>query len=67
MRWLDVGEDALAFARDPGFAFLANLGEAPLPLPEFREVLLASGPLLEGTPGSSTASLPPDAAVWLRV
>jgi alpha-glucosidase len=67
MRWLDVGEDALAFARDPGFVFLANLGEAPLPLPEFREVLLTSGPLLDGTPGLTTASLPPDTAVWLRV
>jgi alpha-glucosidase len=67
MRWLDVGQDALSFARDPGFVFLANLGEAPLPLPAFREVLLSSGPLLDGAPGRSAASLPPDTAVWLSV
>ena len=66
MRWLDEGVDAVSFARDPGFVFLANLGDTPLPLPEFREVLLSSG-LLHGTPGPATASLPPDTAVWLSV
>jgi len=67
MRWLDAGEDTLSFARDPGFVFLANLGEAPLPLPEFREVLLASGPLLQSTAGVPNGSLPPDTAAWLSV
>jgi alpha-glucosidase len=59
MRWLPSPDDALCFARDPGFLFVANLGQSPLRLPEFRSVLLASGPL---TPDGM---LPPDAAVWL--
>jgi alpha-glucosidase len=65
MRWLEAPADALYFARDPGFLFLANLGTTPLRLPEFREVLLASGPLLPGPTGLSDGSLPPDTAVWL--
>jgi alpha-glucosidase len=65
MRWLEAPADALYFARDPGFVFLANLGTTPLRLPEFREVLLASGPLLPGPTGLSDGSLPPDTAVWL--
>ena len=65
MRWLEAPGDALFFARDPGFLFLANLGPVPLRLPEFREVLLASGSLLQGTAGLSDGSLPPDTAVWL--
>jgi alpha-glucosidase len=65
MRWLAAPADALHFARDPGFLFLANLGTTPLRLPEFREVLLASGPLLQGPTGLSDGSLPPDTAVWL--
>jgi alpha-glucosidase len=65
MRWLAAPADALHFARDPGFLFLANLGTTPLRLPEFREVLLASGPLLQGPTGLFDGSLPPDTAVWL--
>jgi alpha-glucosidase len=68
MRWRQAPDDALHFGRDPGFAFLANLGSAPLRLPEFREVLLASGPLLPGEAGvPGGGSLPPDTAVWLAV
>jgi alpha-glucosidase len=67
MRWLEAPGDALFFARDPGFLFLANLGQDPLRLPEFREVLLASGPLIHGATGLSDGSLPPDTAVWLSV
>jgi alpha-glucosidase len=67
MRWLEAPDDALFFARDPGFLFLANLGTTPLRLPEFREVLLASGPLIRGAAGLSDGSLPPDTAAWLSV
>jgi alpha-glucosidase len=66
MRWLTAPDDALFFARDPGFLFLANLGTTPLRLPEFRSVLLASGPLIRGADGLSDGSLPPDTAVWLE-
>jgi alpha-glucosidase len=65
MRWLDAPGDALFFARDPGFLFFANLGQEPLRLPEFREVLVASGPLIRGDVGLSDGWLPPDTAVWL--
>jgi alpha-glucosidase len=64
MRWLDAPDDALVFARDPGFVFAANLGAAPVPLPPHREVLLASGKLL---PGGERARLPGDTAAWLAV
>ena len=60
MEWRKAPDDALHFARDPGFAFAANLGTAPLRLPEYREVLLASGPLHED------GSLPADTAIWLQ-
>lgn len=67
MRWLNAPDNALYFARDPGFLFLANLGPEPLRLPESGEVLLASGPLIEGAAGLSGGSLPPDTGVWLSV
>jgi alpha-glucosidase len=67
MRWLEAPENALFFARDPGFLFLANLGAEPLRLPEFREVLVASGPLVRGAAGLSGGSLPPGTAAWLSV
>jgi alpha-glucosidase len=59
IRWLDAPDDALVFARDPGFVFAANLGGRPLPLPPHREVLLASGAL------APDGALPRDTAVWL--
>jgi alpha-glucosidase len=67
MRWLDAPDDALFFARDPGFLFVANLGTAPLRLPEFREVLLSSGPLGHGDAGLADGWLPPDTGAWLSV
>jgi alpha-glucosidase len=67
MRWLESPDDALVFARDPGFLFAANLGTGPLRLPEFRAVLLASGPLRPGAAGLADGWLPPDTAVWLAV
>ena len=59
LRWLDSPADSLVFARDPGFVFAANLGEAPIPLPEHTEVLLSTEPL----PADGT--LPPSTAAWL--
>jgi alpha-glucosidase len=59
IRWLDAPDDALVFARAPGFVFAANLGGRPLPLPPHREVLLASGAL------APDGALPRDTAVWL--
>jgi alpha-glucosidase len=59
MTWLDSGADGLAFAREPGFGFAANLGHKPVPLPSGSRILLASGPL-------DGALLPVDTAVWLQ-
>jgi len=66
LRWLDGpqdpgGADLLCFAREPGFIFAANFGDAAAPLPPHREVLLASGP----DPLRPDGSLPPGTAVWL--
>jgi alpha-glucosidase len=58
MRWLGGVPDTLAFARDGGFVCVVNMGREPAPLPRGHEVLLASGPVDEGT-------LPADTAVWL--
>jgi alpha-glucosidase len=66
LRWLD-GPDApqgaglLCFAREPGFIFALNLGDAPVPLPPHRDILLASEP----DPLGGDGRLPRDVAVWL--
>jgi alpha-glucosidase len=60
LRWLPAPEGVLAFAREPGFACLANLSPAPVALPAHRAVLLASAPLVDG-------ALAPDSAAWLRI
>jgi len=60
LAWVEVGPDALAFTREPGFGCWVNFGTAPLPLPEGAEVLLASGDLVEG-------DLPADTAAWLSL
>ena len=60
MRWLPSGPDVLAFARGDGIACVVNLGATAAPLPEHREVLLASSPIEED-------ALPSDTAVWLRL
>jgi alpha-glucosidase len=59
LRWLDVPEGALAFARDPGFACVVNVSAEPVRLPEGSRVLLSSG-LLTGD-----GAVGPDTAVWL--
>ena len=59
MSWLETAAGELAFTRDPGFGFHANLSDAPVSLPSGIRVILASGPL-------NGALLPPDTAVWLE-
>jgi alpha-glucosidase len=59
MTWLERGTDELAFTREPGFGFVANLGDGPVSLPSGSRVILASGPL-------NDALLPRDTAVWLE-
>jgi alpha-glucosidase len=53
----DAPDGVLSFAREPGFRCVVNLSAGTVPLPEHREVLLASVPVTDG--------LPPDAAAWL--
>lgn len=52
-----AGADVLAFQRGP-LTVVLNCGSAQVPLPD-GEVLMSSGPLVEG-------ELPADTAVWLR-
>ena len=59
MRWLAAPDDALFFARDPGFLFAANLGASPVALPPHSEVLVTSGQL------DAEGALPPNTAAWL--
>ncbi|RCG32795.1 alpha-glucosidase [Sphaerisporangium album] len=59
LRWLDAGENVLAFARESGLACVVNLGAGPVALPANQGVVLASGPL-------DGELLPTDTAVWLR-
>ncbi|MWB97405.1 glycoside hydrolase family 13 protein [Agromyces seonyuensis] len=60
LEWLDLGDDVLAFRRGEHTVCIVNFGATALPLPPFREVLLASIPL-------DGSALPADAAVWLDV
>ena len=60
LRWLDTAPGAIAFERGAGVACVVNLGAAPVPLPEHRELLLVSDELADGC-------LPPDTAAWLRL
>ncbi|MBY8871413.1 glycoside hydrolase family 13 protein [Micromonospora sp. PLK6-60] len=59
LTWLPAPREVLAFAREPGFTCLVNLGDTAVPLPAHDRLLLASGPLDDDR-------LPPDTAVWLR-
>jgi alpha-glucosidase len=59
LSWLPSPEGVLAFRRGESLACIVNLGTELVPLLP-GEVLLASGPLTDG-------SLPPDTAAWLRL
>ena len=64
MTWQPSADGVLAFDRLPGegaaVRCVANLSAGPVALPPYASVLLASGPLADG-------SLPPDTTAWLRV
>ena len=61
LTWVSAPGDAvLHLRREPGFACVVNLSDAPVDLPAHDEVLLTSVPLEDGRLG-------PDAAVWLAV
>ncbi|WP_329123310.1 glycoside hydrolase family 13 protein [Streptomyces sp. NBC_01465] len=60
LTWTEAGPDTVCFDREGGFRCLVNLGELPLELPKDATVLLASGPLPDGT-------VPTDTAVWLSL
>ena len=55
--WREAPPQCLSYSRGR-FAVLLNGGTEPVPLPA-GEVVLASGPLVDG-------QLPPDTAVWVR-
>jgi alpha-glucosidase len=57
IEWFDSPADSLVFHRSGGLVCVLNAGTRPIPLPE-REILLASGDLVDG-------GLPPDTAAWL--
>ncbi len=55
---VDLEPHVLAFRRGDGFICVANMGASPVEIPA-GNVLLASGPLVDGL-------LPPDTAVWVQ-
>jgi alpha-glucosidase len=61
LRWLEMPDGALAFARDPGFACIVNFSGDPVALPDGADLLLSSGPL------SDDGRVPEDTAVWVTV
>lgn len=58
LAWLPSEPGVLAFSRGESFAFVLNLTDAPVQLPDHTDVLLSCAPLVKEL-------LPPDGAVWL--
>ena len=56
MRWVDSGNDVVAFTRGDSFTCIVNAGPSPVALPR-GHVVLASGPV--------DGELPPDTAAWV--
>jgi alpha-glucosidase len=61
LRWLEMPTGVVAFARDPGFACVVNLGPEPLAPPA------GSTPLLCSVPLTQDGRVPSDAAAWFGV
>ncbi|MGH1488859.1 MAG: glycoside hydrolase family 13 protein [Acidimicrobiales bacterium] len=57
---LDLGDEVMAYRRGSGMTCIVNFGAEPIPLPEYRELLLASDANQDGT------SVATDCAVWIR-
>jgi alpha-glucosidase len=58
LRWLDYGDDVIAFARGERFSCLVNFGPQPVELPAGADVLVGSAELVGN-------ALPQDTTVWL--
>ena len=58
LEWLDLGQEVLAFRREPSFLFMLNFLNEPVQLPPDHQVVLTSGPILDN-------ALPAHTAVWL--
>jgi alpha-glucosidase len=57
VQWLELGDDVLAFRREPGLVCVVNTGSTPVPLPP-GDVVIASVEPVDG-------QLPGDAAAWV--
>jgi len=58
LRWLDYGDEVIAFTRGQHFACIVNFGAQPIELPAAADVLVASGALEPG-------AVPQDTTVWV--
>ena len=67
LSWQPAVEGVLSFVRGSDFGCVVNLSGAPIALPEYRSVLLASAELIVEHSGSGNQLLPADGAVWLRL
>ncbi len=65
--WLPSPGGTVVFARDPGLVCAVNLGQAPVRLPDYGNLLLASGPVTRDAPAAGPGGwvLPPDTTAWL--
>lgn len=55
--WRPSGPKVLHFTRAGGVGVVANLGQEPVAMPEYTQILATSQPIVDGM-------LPPDAACW---
>ncbi len=60
LRWIEAGDDVLAFERGSEFVCMVNFGESAQALPPEVHVVLSSAPL------TADGAVPSDVAVWLQ-